>query len=411
MSAKERLRELNALRAGTAELNLIANAKCLTEGVDVPALDGVAFVDPRKSEVDIVQAVGRAIRLSADKRIGTIIVPVVCSDEQAAAGTLDAEGHRKLRQVLWALRAHDADLAIEIDAITLASDAVHDRAHSQSEAKQKISIYLDNDRLRAFADVISTLIVEVGQRITRDDEGWMMKYEAACEFFRREGKWPNNLSVLAPDGSSLGGWVNAQRRQGRLLRDGQRSNLSQERYDLLEGTEGWWWEADLTSRKDERWMAKYEAACEFFRREGRWPTTADLGPDGSSLGVWVNSQRLEGRLLRDGQQSKLSQARYDLLDGTDGWKWEVEQVRRGATRDPAVWMAKYEAACEFFRREGRWPTNTDRGPDGSSLGGWVGNQRHEGRLFRGGHKSNLSQERFDLLDGTEGWWWGDEWLQ
>ena len=43
---------------------LLSNARCLTEGVDVPTLDGVVFVDPKRSEVDIVQAVGRAIRLT-----------------------------------------------------------------------------------------------------------------------------------------------------------------------------------------------------------------------------------------------------------------------------------------------------------------------------------------------------------
>ena len=52
-------------RLDHGERGLLANARCLAEGVDVPTLDGVAFIDPRRSEVDIVQAVGRAIRLAA----------------------------------------------------------------------------------------------------------------------------------------------------------------------------------------------------------------------------------------------------------------------------------------------------------------------------------------------------------
>ncbi len=48
----------------------------ISEGVDVPALDGVAFIDPRKSQVDIVQAVGRAIRRSEAKAHGVIVLPV-----------------------------------------------------------------------------------------------------------------------------------------------------------------------------------------------------------------------------------------------------------------------------------------------------------------------------------------------
>jgi 2-oxoglutarate dehydrogenase complex dehydrogenase (E1) component-like enzyme len=62
----------------TAPKSLITNARCLTEGVDVPAVDMVAFVDPRKSKIDIAQAAGRAMRQSkaTNKRLGYIVVPL-----------------------------------------------------------------------------------------------------------------------------------------------------------------------------------------------------------------------------------------------------------------------------------------------------------------------------------------------
>lgn len=71
----QNLRRLGELEDG--ERAILSNARCLSEGVDVPALDGVAFIDPRGSEIDIVQAVGRAIRLSSEKALGTIIIPVL----------------------------------------------------------------------------------------------------------------------------------------------------------------------------------------------------------------------------------------------------------------------------------------------------------------------------------------------
>ena len=67
---------LDAFRnAGKA---LIANARCLTEGVDVPAVDMVAFIDPRKSRVDIAQAAGRAMRKApaTNKTVGYVVVPL-----------------------------------------------------------------------------------------------------------------------------------------------------------------------------------------------------------------------------------------------------------------------------------------------------------------------------------------------
>ncbi len=60
---------------------LITNARCLTEGVDVPNIDCVLFADPRKSKVDIVQAVGRALRRAKDKECGYILVPVISHGE------------------------------------------------------------------------------------------------------------------------------------------------------------------------------------------------------------------------------------------------------------------------------------------------------------------------------------------
>jgi predicted helicase len=70
MSAGDRGRLIERLtRLEEGECGLLSNARCLAEGVDVPSLDGVAFIDPRRSEVDIVQAVGRAIRLAPDKTL------------------------------------------------------------------------------------------------------------------------------------------------------------------------------------------------------------------------------------------------------------------------------------------------------------------------------------------------------
>ena len=72
-----RRRKLKRLKnIGENEIGLLSNARCLSEGVDVPSLDGVAFIDPRSSEIDIIQSVGRAIRLSENKTMGTIVIPV-----------------------------------------------------------------------------------------------------------------------------------------------------------------------------------------------------------------------------------------------------------------------------------------------------------------------------------------------
>ena len=114
-SALDRNRELRALaRAGREdECRIVCNVRLFTEGVDVPQLDAVAFLDPRDSQVDVVQAVGRVMRKAPGKRFGYIIVPVVVEPGQDVAQALErgTEGYRTVGRVLRALQSHDGRLA------------------------------------------------------------------------------------------------------------------------------------------------------------------------------------------------------------------------------------------------------------------------------------------------------------
>jgi predicted helicase len=76
--AIERSRSASATVGPCLEINsLLSNARCLGEGVDIRAIDGVGLIDPRKSNIDIIQAVGRAIRKSDQSKIGPIVLPVL----------------------------------------------------------------------------------------------------------------------------------------------------------------------------------------------------------------------------------------------------------------------------------------------------------------------------------------------
>ncbi|MCY4527853.1 MAG: DEAD/DEAH box helicase family protein [Chloroflexi bacterium] len=114
-SALQRNRELRELaQAGSKnECRVICNVKLFTEGVDVPQLDSVAFLDPRDSQVDVVQSVGRVMRKAPGKRFGYIIVPVVVQPGQDVIAALEqgTEGYHAVGRVLRALQAHDGRLA------------------------------------------------------------------------------------------------------------------------------------------------------------------------------------------------------------------------------------------------------------------------------------------------------------
>ena len=103
-----------------ARCRVLTNARCLTEGVDVPALDAVLFLAPRRSQVDVVQAVGRVMRKAEGKRMGYIVLPVVISEDEDPTRALD---NNKTFQVVWsvlrALRSHDDRFDLEINSLDL----------------------------------------------------------------------------------------------------------------------------------------------------------------------------------------------------------------------------------------------------------------------------------------------------
>ena len=99
---------------------ILSNARCLGEGIDVPALDAVLFMNPRNSPVDIVQAVGRAMRKAEGKEYGYIILPVAIPAGVDPANALDDnERFAAVWGVLRALRAHDDRFDAEINQIDL----------------------------------------------------------------------------------------------------------------------------------------------------------------------------------------------------------------------------------------------------------------------------------------------------
>ena len=99
---------------------ILSNARCLSEGIDVPALDAVLFMSPRNSHVDIVQAVGRAMRKAEGKEYGYIILPIAVPAGVDPARALDRnEQFDVVWSVLRALRSHDDRLDAEINKIDL----------------------------------------------------------------------------------------------------------------------------------------------------------------------------------------------------------------------------------------------------------------------------------------------------
>ena len=102
------------------ECRVLCNVRCLSEGVDVPALDAVLFLSPRNSEVEVVQSVGRVMRTFKGKNYGYIIIPVIVPNDVTPEEALnDNDRFRVVWDILNALRSHDENFNAHVNKINL----------------------------------------------------------------------------------------------------------------------------------------------------------------------------------------------------------------------------------------------------------------------------------------------------
>ncbi|MCX7309755.1 MAG: DEAD/DEAH box helicase family protein, partial [Afipia sp.] len=168
---------------------ILTNARCLSEGVDVPALDAVLFLNPRNSVVDVVQAVGRVMRRAPGKKYGYIILPIgIPADTSPEEALKDNDKYKVIWQTLQALRSHDERIEAAINQIDLTGkkpanisiigvsggtgDAGNDDGTSGRDAGNRgTQLQLDFPNLGEWRDAIfARIVLKVGDR--RYWESW-----------------------------------------------------------------------------------------------------------------------------------------------------------------------------------------------------------------------------------------------
>ncbi|EBA14409.1 hypothetical protein RSK20926_02032 [Roseobacter sp. SK209-2-6] len=217
-NASTRDEMLNWLKAdaGDDTCRILTNAKVLSEGVDVPALDAIMFMHPRKSQIDVVQSVGRVMRRAEGKKLGYVILPVAIPPNTKPEDALnDNERYKVVWQILNALRAHDERLDARINQADLGED-ISDKVElvsisSESELKELTAVVDDFDTNKTKAERTGAGIGDdAPERRTNDDSGQqgafvfdeftraiMAKIVEKCGTREYWDKWAKDIAEIA----------------------------------------------------------------------------------------------------------------------------------------------------------------------------------------------------------------------
>jgi superfamily II DNA or RNA helicase len=320
--------------------SLITNAKCLTEGVDVPAVDMVAFVDPRHSKIDIAQAVGRAMRKprGGSKMLGYIVVPLYAEDidEQSIEDAIKSEGFDDVALIINALLEQDSELTEIVSELKQAKG--RGDVFNPQRLKEKIEVigpYVNLEQLE------SSIIAQTVDRLGSNWEEWF----GLLELYKQI-----NGNCLVPqrqifNNSNLGAWVSNQRTSKEKLSPAQINRLS---------NLGFVWDTLL-----DRWNEGFEYFLTFKTLERHCNVPQRYVIDGFNLGAWCNTQR--------NSVAKLSIERKKRLDDA-GFIWDPLAEK---------WEESFGYLVKFKELNGHCKVPQSFEINAFKLGAWVSNLRNQ----------------------------------
>lgn len=333
-SLTERHKTLARLRSQDDSLVVITNAKVLGEGIDVPAVDSIAFVDNRGSAIECIQAVGRALRrgTSPGPKTASVIVPVLLQPGEDPEAALSGSSFAPVWQVVRALSAHDDGLSQRLSQMRQDLGARQratgrekddtDGDHEPHDEQDRLAL---PDWLRitgvpvppGFASAITV------QTVRASTNSWQEYYGAARAYQQENGNTDIPQDWITSEGLRLGSWWHRQRVAYHA------GDLSTERQALLEKL-GIVWDPANTS-----WMATYREVKHLAQEQGHFVFDESvLTSQGVVVLNWCTSQRTRHRA------GKVPKPRVDLLNAI-GFPWDGAQDR---------WMRRYRGLKTIYDR-------------------------------------------------------------
>jgi len=336
---------------------ILCSARVLNEGVNIPVVDSVCFVDPRFSTIDIVQCIGRALRLSEGKSMAHVIVPIFIDNFE---DDFDRNAHGNIVRILKALKTTDSRI---IEYFKMRMNGSHgEREIVVNEFyNEKYSKKID---LEEWNDVIC-------EKIWRITDNFECMYEKVKKWVKdNNGKYPliSNKNQIE---KTLGLWCNEKRQNYK------KGMLSEEKIKKIEQLPGWFW------IREDIFNEKIDDLLKWVNDNNKIPSMMSKNRVERTLGSWCTSRRM------DYKNNVLSEEKIKKLEQIPGWYWKRGDNFNKRCKDLQKWTNNNE----------KLPSNRSQNPTEKQLGIWCSHMRQKYK------KGILSEKQIHDLNRIKHWYW------
>jgi superfamily II DNA or RNA helicase len=341
-----------------SKLGIICSARVLNEGINIPIIDSECFIDPRNSTIDIIQCIGRSIRLYPGKKSAKIIIPILSSDIMD-----DAVDEGRYGNVIRMLKS-----------LSTTDDGVKEYFILKNQKKPIVRNIIKNEILQNENYVTNVDISEWNDKInailwTKTD-GFMTMCLELAKWIEINQRMPSQHSKNIIE-KRLGGWCNAQRQNKKG------NKLEENMIKQLEKINKWYWE------KDDHFDDNYGEVIKWVEKNERIPNEKSKDLIEKRLGIWCSNKR------QNKKENKLKGERIKRLESIPAWYWKRE--------DP--FDKDYNRLVKWVAENKRIPSKKSKNLIEKQLGTWCSDRRKYKK------QGKLDQEKIKMLQVMPGWYW------
>jgi len=325
-------------------IRILVTVNVLGEGINIKIADTCMFVDNRESKINVIQCIGRILRLHPEKSLSHIVIPTTGNDEKI------------LTKFLKILATEDFRVADSI----------------RNNNKGRINIIRDNIKIDIKSSTLQyeSLYDSFGNCLIGN---FNYKYELVKQWIQINKKIPSADSN-DPQEKQFGKWCSHQRENKK------KEKLSDERINKLELLDGWFWD------QDNLFNDSYELIKQWITINKKLPSKCSKDPQEKQFGRWCSHKR------DDKKKKKLLDIKIKKLETLTGWIWEQ--------KDP--FDDHYDELKQFIEVHKKMPSTGSENPQEKQLCSWCSHKREDKK------KGKLTDAKTKKLEKIEGWYWINE---